>query len=85
MKSNRKYVVVSDDDQCLDYRTISEIMTNEGDKMNHASVRNHILRGFTKVAKGIVDDLKIQTNASYFDIAKSAEFQHAIIDIMKRK
>jgi hypothetical protein len=80
---NKKYVTTNDYDG-LDYRSIAEIMTKDGHKMNHSSVRNYITRGFCKVVKGITKDFSI----SYSDekikkIAQSPDFQSSIIEIMK--
>ena len=49
MKS-KKYVTANDH-KGLDYRSIAEIMTASGDKMNHSTVRNIITRGFSKIVK----------------------------------
>lgn len=80
---DKKYVTANDYNG-LDYRSIANIMTEEGSKMNHSSVRNYITRGFCKVVKGISKDY----GASYSDeqikkIAQSPEFQKSIIEIMK--
>ena len=37
---NKKYVTVNSDHEGLDYRSIADIMTKNGHKMNHSSVRN---------------------------------------------
>ena len=80
---NKKYVTTNDYNG-LDYRSIANIMTKEGNKMNHSSVRNYITRGFCKVVKGISKDY----GAKYSDeqikkIAQSPEFQKSIIELMK--
>ena len=82
---NKKYVTTNDYNG-LDYRSIANIMTKEGNKMNHSSVRNYITRGFCKVVKGISKDY----GANYTDeqikkIAQSPEFQKSIIELMKGK
>ena len=82
MKS-KKYVTANEHGG-LDYRTIANIMTKEGNKMNHSSVRNHITRGFCKVVKGISSDYNIKySDEEIKKIAQSAEFQDSIIEIMK--
>lgn len=84
MKSSKKYVTVSDDINCMDYRTISEIMTKEGHSMNHSSVRNYIVRSFTKVAKEVSKQYGLNYTDEQIDkIAKSPDFQYSLIDIMK--
>ena len=79
----KKYVTANDHGG-LDYRTIANIMTKEGNKMNHSSVRNYITRGFCKVVKGISSDYNINySDEEIKKIAQSAEFQDSIIEIMK--
>ena len=85
MKSNKKYVTTNDYNG-LDYRSIAEIMTKDGNKMNHSSVRNYITRGFCKVVKGISKDYGMNySDKQIKKIAQSQEFQSSIIDIMKGK
>ena len=80
----KKYVTVGNDHKGLNYREIAEIMTSEGHKMNHSSVRNHIVRSFTKVAETLSQNYGLNYDAEEIDkIAKSPEFQHALIDVMK--
>lgn len=85
MKINKKYVTTNDYNG-LDYRSIAEIMTKDGNKMNHSSVRNYITRGFCKVVKGISKDYGMNySDEQIKKIAQSPEFQSSIIDIMKGK
>ena len=85
MMNNKKYVVVSKTNG-MDYRSIAEIMTKSGDKMNHSTVRNIITRGFCKVVKGISEDYDLKyTDQKIKEIAQSPEFQESIIQIMKGK
>jgi hypothetical protein len=80
----KKYVTVGNDHKGLNYREIAEIMTEEGHKMNHSSVRNYIVRSFTKVAETLSQNYGLNYDAEEIDrIAKSPEFQHALIDVMK--
>lgn len=82
---NKKYVTVGKDINCLDYRTIAEIMTKEGHKMNHSSVRNYIVRGFTKIVKNMSDEYNLNYSSEKIDeIAKSPEFQHSLIEVMSK-
>ena len=81
----KKYVTTNDYDG-LDYRSIADIMTDSGNKMNHSSVRNYITRGFCKVVKGISKDYGLSYSEDQIKkIAQSPEFQSSIIDIMKGK
>ena len=84
MKS-KKYVTANDH-KGLDYRSIAEIMTANGDKMNHSTVRNIITRGFSKIVKGISEDYELKySDAKIKEIAQSPDFQDSIIQIMKGK
>lgn len=84
MKS-KKYVTTNDYNG-LDYRSIADIMTKDGHKMNHSSVRNYITRGFCKVVKGISKDYGMNySDEQIKKIAQSPEFQSSIIEIMKGK
>ena len=85
MKINKKYVTTNDYNG-LDYRSIAEIMTKDGNKMNHSSVRNYITRGFCKVVKGISKEYGINySDEEIKKIAQSPDFQSSIIDMMKEK
>ena len=85
MKANKKYVTTNDYDG-LDYRSIANIMTKNGHKMNHSSVRNYVTRGFCKVVKGISKDYDLKyTDEQIKKIAQSPSFQSSMIDIMKGK
>ena len=83
--ANKKYVTTNVENG-LDYRSIAEIMTNSGDKMNHSTVRNIITRGFIKVVKGLSEDYELKYSEQEIKvIAQSPEFQESIIQIMKGK
>ena len=85
MSINKKYVTANDHNG-LDYRSIANIMTDDGHKMNHSSVRNYITRGFCKVVKGISQDYGLKyTDDQIKKIAQSPEFQNSIIEVMKGK
>ena len=80
---NKKYVTANNYNG-HDYRTIANIMTNAGDKMNHNTVRNIITRGFCKVVKGISNDYGVKySDEEIKRIAQSPDFQDSIIEIMK--
>tara|TARA_B100000212_G_scaffold281290_1_gene221269 strand:+ start:7 stop:285 length:279 start_codon:yes stop_codon:yes gene_type:complete len=83
MKS-KKYVTVNNNG--LGLHAIAKIMTDDGDKMNHSTVRNIINRSFVKVAKNMTNkyDLKY-SEEQIFNIAKSPEFQESIVTLLHRK
>ena len=83
--ASKKYVTTNIENG-LDYRSIAEIMTKSGDKMNHSTVRNIITRGFCKVVKGISEDYGLKySDQKIKEIAQSPDFQESIIQIMKGK
>jgi len=67
----------------LDYRTISEIMTERGHKMNHATARNVLLSAMRTIATDIVKSQDIDINTVEIDdIAKSPLFQSGVADVI---
>ena len=83
--AKKKYVTTNIENG-MDYRSIAEIMTRNGDKMNHSTVRNIITRGFCKVVKGISEDYGLKySDQKIKEIAQSPDFQESIIQIMKGK
>jgi len=80
---NKKNIFINDLNG-MDYKTIAEIITNEGYKINHSSARNYVIRGFMKIVKFIAEkyDSKLSDEQIY-EIAKSPDFQLSIIEIMK--
>ena len=83
--ANKKYVTTNVENG-LDYRSIADIMSKSGDKMNHSTVRNIITRGFVKVVKGITEDYGLKySDQKIKEIAQSPDFQESIIQIMKGK
>lgn len=90
MKNNKtnasKYVTVGNEHKGMSYKEISTIMTNSGHKMNHSSVRHHILKSFAKIASHMVDYYELDyTKEKIDEISKSPEFQHAVIDLLKKE
>ena len=85
MTANRnKYVSVNSDSSAKNYTEIAKIMSDNGDKMNHVTVRNIIIRGFSKIVTGVGKDYgKIVTKEKAEIIAKSPDFQNALITILK--
>ena len=80
-----KYVTVKNKEG-LDYRSIADIMTERGDQMNHATVRNIVNKGLVKVVKGLHKDMnKNITDKEAYNIAKSPEFQIALKELLERE
>lgn len=82
--TNKKYVTVKNTG--LGLNDIAKIMSDEGDKMNHSTVRNIINRSFIKVAKSITSQYDLNyDDERIFNIAKSPEFQNSVVEILSRK
>ena len=60
-KSENGYATVSSIENGLDYRSIAEIMSAEGYKMNHATARNIFLKAMKKLAKPIHELYETET------------------------
>ena len=81
---NKKYITIGDYGG-LDYKSIAKIMSDDGDKMNHATVRNIVIRGFSKVIKNISKSYDLKYDEKTIKrIAQSPEFQESIIKIIKK-
>lgn len=82
----KKYVTVDKNSDGLCLRTISEIMTKNGDKMNHMTVKNIVTRGFLKIAVNLDEKYKTgKTKQELYKIAQSPEFQLSVVEIMNRE
>ena len=80
----KKYVTVKG--QGLGLHDIAKIMTDDGDKMNHSTVRNSINRSFVKVAKNMVKNYDLKyTDEQIFNIAKSPDFQESVVELLESK
>jgi hypothetical protein len=73
------YATVSDDKDCLTFREIADRRTAEGDVMNHATARNHVLRAMRKFAQvlgqrqgRVMSEFEIEAQAT------DPEFQSAV-------
>ena len=68
----------------MDYRSIAELMTSKGDKMNHATVRNIVNKGLIKVVKNLAKEFdKNLTDKEAYNIAKSPDFQISLKDVLE--
>ena len=81
---NKKYVTVTK--VGLGLYDIADIMTREGDKMNHSTVRNIINRSFVKIAKNMSNNYDLKySDEQIFNIAKSPQFQESVIELLQRR
>lgn len=76
------YATVSDEEG-VNYREISDMMTEIGFKMNHSSARNYVLRVMKKFVEALVDNWGLDVPSEKLDIiAKSPQFQQAIYEVL---
>ena len=85
-KISRGYATVSEDDDCTSYREISQIMTKNGYRMNHASARNHLLRIMKHFARTIAaaEGVKLSQDR-LMSVAKDPSFQSAISELIQNE
>lgn len=76
------YATVSDDDG-VNYRVISSMMTDMGFVMNHSTARAYILRVMKKFAENLSAQWDIEIDPSQIEsISKSPQFQQGIGEIL---
>ena len=82
-KSPHGYATVKSLPGGMDYRSIAEEMTSNGDKMNHATARNVFLRAMKKIAEPLhtMYDMPID-EASIMRTAKDPRFQESVFEIV---
>lgn len=82
-KSEQGYATVSGDDGGMDYRTIAEMMTKQGHKMNHATARNIFLRAMKKLAQPVCELYGIENIPDRLDqLSKDPRFQSSMIEVV---
>jgi hypothetical protein len=80
MSEHMTYVTVDDG---IDFRTISKIMSENGENMNHATARNILLSGLRKIAYQILISYNVPTTSENLDtMIKSQQFQDGIADLL---
>ena len=72
------YATVAGGDGCLTYREIAEVMTGEGDKINHSTARNIFLRAMRKIAGQVTVDYD---HCNSDEIAEDPRFQAAVQEL----
>ena len=77
------YATVGEEDG-VNYREMSEIMTQNGFEMNHSSARNYVLRVMKKFARSITDEWGIEASDEYLDkVIKNPQFQQGICELLQ--
>jgi hypothetical protein len=71
-------------DKYTGLQKIATQLSTEGKQMNHSTVRNHLLRGFAKIAKAVLEyyDYQGDIDARAKEIAKSPDFHEYMYDMM---
>lgn len=82
-KVDRGYATITEEDG-VNYREISEIMTEMGWSMNHSSARNYVLRGMKKFAEAFTEHVGVKHPGGWEELAKSPEFQSFVSDVLHR-
>ena len=72
------YATVASGEGCLTYREIAEVMTEEGDKINHSTARNIFLRAMRKIASHVTVDYG---DCDSDKIAEDPRFQEAVQEL----
>ena len=81
-KIERGYATISDLGG-MDYRSIANLMTENGFKMNHATARNVFLSGMSKIAKELLQTCDRQMSTEEIkSIAVNPTFQNAVCEII---
>ena len=67
----------------MGYREIAERMTEAGDKMNHSTARNVVLRALEKIAQPLVDIMSDDVGTDAAVIARDPRFQASMIAMLQ--
>ncbi len=82
-KSDQGYATVSGEGGGMDYRTIAEIMSEGGHKMNHATARNIFLRAMKKLAEPLCELYEIEDDPKRIDeLSRNPGFQSSMIEVV---
>jgi hypothetical protein len=81
-KKNRKYASATMTEG-IDYRTIAETMTSQGETMNHATARNVLMGAMERIAIGVGKHVNVDLSMEdAMRIARDPTFQGAVADIV---
>lgn len=81
-KFSNGYATVIEDDG-INYREISDIMTDIGFRMNHSSARNYVLRIMQKFVLAFNKEWNLELSIMEIErISRSPQFQSAIADLL---
>jgi hypothetical protein len=82
-KSDQGYATVSGEGGGMDYRTIAEIMTDDGHKMNHATARNIFLRAMKKLAEPLCELYGLDEEPGRVErMSRDPRFQSSMVEVV---
>ena len=82
-KSDQGYATVSGEGGGMDYRTIAEIMTDDGHKMNHATARNIFLRAMKKLAQPLCELYGLDEEEGRVErMSRDPRFQSSMVEVV---
>lgn len=82
-KSDQGYATVSGEGGGMDYRTIAEVMSEQGHRMNHATARNIFLRAMKKLAEPLCELYGIDQEPGKIDkLSRDPRFQSSMIEMI---
>jgi|TARA_R110000824_G_scaffold121973_11_gene278553 hypothetical protein len=67
----------------MGYREIAERMTVAGDKMNHSTARNVVLRALEKIAQPLVNIVSQDAGQDAAEVARDPRFQASMIAMLQ--
>lgn len=82
-KSDKGYATVTEFPGSMDYRSVAERMSSDGDRMNHSTARNVFLRAMKKLVVNMHELYGLDLDAAQIErSAKDPDFQRGIYEIM---
>lgn len=82
-KVERGYATVTGEEG-VNYREISEVVSEMGWPMNHSSARNYVLRAMRKFADAYGGHVGVGVGVDADELAKSPLFQSFVSDVLHR-
>ena len=83
-KVKRGYATINPGWGGLDFRSIAEKMTENGDRMNHSTARNVFLSAMRSIAeRAIIDTGGTPTESSVKQVAQHPMFQSGVAEVLR--
>jgi hypothetical protein len=80
MEEKAKYITLEDG---TDFRKIAKIMTEAGWRMNHATARNVLMTGLSKLIANISEEVETHLSVKEIDaLLKNQEIHEALAEIL---